>query len=203
MPAEEAAPLAVPSVEQPPAAEVPADEPVVEVLTTGSSGAGSLPKWVLVGTAVSTILLVVFGSLAFLSWRDAAELRDGADAAKAVRATVSKDVESLLSYDYKTYDEDVAKAEQLLTPEFRKEYAPTVDSIRDAALEQKRTQQATVVAVSVVESSPDEVKTLLFVNTTTFTESDQRQRLLQNRIGVTMVKSGDRWRISDVTFPQT
>jgi Mce-associated membrane protein len=159
------------------------------------------PRWFLPALTASLVAFVIFAVLALLEWRDASRLDEASEAGDAVRATVSEQVEALLSYDHTTFDEDLAQAEKSMTDEFKEEYTPTVDEIRSSAIDQKLSQQADVVAVSVVSQSPDEVETLLFVNTTTSKEGDEEQRLMQNRIKVTSVKDGDTWRIDDITFP--
>ena len=76
---------------------------------------------------------------------------------------------------------------------------PTVEEIRERALAQKRTQEADVVAVAVVSQSPEEVETLIFVNTISARSGSEQQRLMQNRVTVRMVLEGDTWLI-DCTF---
>ena len=111
-------------------------------------------------------------------------------------------LERLLSYDHTTFDADLAAASELMTASFREEYLPTVEAIKERALEQERTQEATVVAVSVVSESPEEVETLVFLNRTTFTADSPRQRILQDRANVTVVRDDDGdWLIDDITFP--
>jgi Mce-associated membrane protein len=180
-----------------PPAEVHAAAPPLVV----PAARAAWPRWFLPALTASLVAFVIFAVLALLEWRDASRLDEASEAGDAVRATVSAQVEALLSYDHTTFDEDLAQAEKSMTDEFKKEYTPTVDEIRSSAVEQKLSQQADVVAVSVVSQSPDEVETLLFVNTTTSKEGDEEQRLMQNRIKVTSVKDGDTWRIDDITFP--
>ena len=111
-------------------------------------------------------------------------------------------LERLLSYDHTTFDADLAAASELMTASFREEYLPTVEAIKERALEQERTQEATVVAVSVVSETPEEVETLVFLNRTTFTADSPRQRILQDRANVTVVRDDDGdWLIDDITFP--
>lgn len=157
---------------------------------------------VLAGVVVlSTVLTVLFGALAVLAWRDASDREAAGEAGRAARATVPGHLEKLLSYGYDTFDEDLDAASGLMTDSFREEYLPTVQTIEERAVEQERTQQATVVAVSVVSETPDEVETLVFLNRTTFTEGSPRQRVLQDRANVTMVREDGEWLVDDITFP--
>ena len=161
----------------------------------------SLPRWVLVPAAVAVVAVLVLLGLAFKDWRDAGRLTESASAGQSVRAAVTDKVEALLSYQYDTFDDDRKAAEDSMTGEFQEEYGPTVSEIEDRAVAQKRSQTAQVAAVSVVSASPDEVRTLVFVNTLSSTEGSKKQRLMQNRIEVTMVKQGDSWLIDALTVP--
>jgi hypothetical protein len=120
-----------------------------------------------------------------------------------VRATVPGQVEALLSYKYTSFDKDLEEAKKALTPGFRKEYEPTVDALRTSATEQKLSQTADVVASSVISQSSDHVEALLFVNTTSTKEGETKSRLMNNRIKVDVVKSGDTWLIDDISFPRS
>ena len=151
--------------------------------------------------AVAVLATLVLLGLAVKDWREADDLAAAADASQSVRAAVTDKVEALLSYQYDTFDQDRATAEKSMTSSFRAEYAPTVSEIRDRARQQKRSQEAQVAAVSVISATPDTVKTLVFVNTMSSTEGSKRQRLMQNRVEVTMVKQGDQWLIDKLTVP--
>jgi len=161
----------------------------------------SWPRWFLAGAAVALVLTLVLLVLAFLAWRDANEIDESADAARTARAAVTDHVETLLSYDYSTFEDDLAAAEKVMTTSFKEDYAPTVEEIRDRAEQQKRSQEAQVSGVSVVDSSPDEVTTLVFVDTLSTTEGSTRQRLMQNRVNVTLVKQDDTWLVDDLSVP--
>lgn len=156
----------------------------------------------LAAVAVSLVATLVLGVLAVMAWRDAAERAEAGEAGRAARATVPSNLERLLSYDHTTFDADLAAASELMTASFREEYLPTVEAIKERAIEQERTQEATVVAVSVVSETPEEVETLVFLNRTTYTADSPRQRILQDRANVTVVRDDDgEWLIDDITFP--
>lgn len=159
--------------------------------------------WVLAATGLALALVLLFLTLAFLDWRSAREITASEDAARTVRASVTDKVESLLSYDHATFDEDLEAAREGMTAEFQDEYEPTVEEIRERALAQKRTQEADVVAVAVVSQSPEEVETLVFVNTISARAGSEQQRLMQNRVTVRMVLEGDTWLIDELSVPQS
>jgi Mce-associated membrane protein len=149
------------------------------------------------------LLVLGFLVLAFFQWRATREITESEDAARVVRASVADKVEALLSYDYKTFDDDLAAAQKGMTSDFQDEYDPTVAEIRDRALAQKRSQQADVAAVAVVSKEPDEVTVLVFVDTTSSRAGHAKQKVMQNRVTVTMVKQGDTWLIDELSVPQS
>jgi Mce-associated membrane protein len=172
--------------------------------STGSESRAPVRRpWFVIATGVAVVLVLLFLTLAFLDWRATKEITDADDAARVVQASVSDKVEALLSYDYKTFDEDLAAAQKGMTSNFRDEYDPTVEEIRDRALAQKRSQQADVVAVGVVDQAPDEVEVLVFVNTTSSRQGSNRQNLMQNRVSVTMVEQDGTWLIDELSVPQS
>ncbi|CAA9365237.1 MAG: hypothetical protein AVDCRST_MAG47-521 [uncultured Nocardioidaceae bacterium] len=160
-------------------------------------------RWVLVAAAVALVLVLLFLTFALTAWRSAQEITEADDAARTVRASVTDKVEALLSYDHSTFDEDLEAAQEGMTPDFQEEYEPTVAEIRDRALAQERSQQADVVAVAVVSQSAEEVETLVFVNTISSRAGSQQQRLMQNRVSVTMVKQDGSWLIDELSVPQS
>jgi uncharacterized membrane protein YvbJ len=157
----------------------------------------------LLATAIALALVLLFLTLAFLDWRTAREITTSEDAARTVRASVTDKVEALLSYDHDTFDEDLEAAQEGMTSSFQEEYEPTVAEIRDRALAQERSQEADVVAVAVVTQSPEEVETLVFVNTVSSREGANQQRLMQNRVSVRMIKQDGAWLIDELSVPQS
>ena len=160
-------------------------------------------RWVLLAAGVALVLVLLFLTFALTAWRSAQEITASDDAARTVRASVTDKVEALLSYDYATFDEDLEAAQEGMTADFQEEYEPTVAEIRDRALAQERSQQAEVVAVAVVSQSAEEVETLVFVNTMSSRAGSQQQRLMQNRVSVTMVEQDDTWLIDELSVPQS
>ena len=159
--------------------------------------------WVRIAMAVAMVLTLVLLVLAYLDWHDTRQMQSADDAARTVRATVSDKVEALLSYSFDTFDSDLKAAQAGMTDDFRKEYDPTVQEIRSRALAQKRSQQADVVAVAVLDATPDKVRTLVFVNTISQRANHDKRSVMQNRVTVTMVKQGGSWLIDDLSVPQS
>ncbi len=180
------------------------EEPVTPAAPARGSFAERLRRpWVRIAMALALVLTLVFLVLAFLDWRATRDMQAADDAARTVRATVSDKVDALLSYQFSTFDSDLKAAQAGMTDAFRKEYDPTVQEIRSRALAQKRSQQADVVAVAVLDATPDKVRTLVFVNTVSQRANHAKKSIMQNRVTVTMVKQGDSWLIDDLSVPQS
>ena len=160
-------------------------------------------RWVLLGGGLALALVLVFLTLAYRDWRASRDLAASEDAARTVRASVTDKVDALLSYDHATFDEDLEAAKEGMTSDFQEEYEPTVAEIRDRAVAQQRSQEAEVVAVAVVSQSPEEVETLVFVNTISSRAGAQEQRLMQNRVSVRMVKQDGAWLVDELSVPQS
>ena len=110
----------------------------------------------------------------------------------------------MLSYRHESFDEDVEASQELLTDSFREDYAPTIAEIRKQALRQERNQQAEVLAVGLVDADEDRVRTLVFVNTLSARERGNADpTVMQNRVTVDLVRSGDEWLVDDFSFPST
>lgn len=157
----------------------------------------------LVATAVALLLVLVFLALAFRDWRATQDITGAEDAGRVVQASVADKVEALLSYDHETFDADLETAKEGMTSRFQDEYEPTVEEIRDRALAQKRSQTADVVAVAVVSEDEDEVEALVFVNTVSSREGSKQQRIMQNRVTVTLVPQDGEWLIDELSVPQS
>jgi len=158
--------------------------------------------WAVVAAGlVATLVLTV---LAFLDWRSASRLEDARAARTTAQAAVAENVEALLSYDHATFDEDFAAARKVMTPSFREEYEPTVESIRERAVSQRQSQEASVLGAAALPSDdPDRVELLLFVDTISTREGSDEQRVLQNRVKVTMVREDGTWLVDDLSVPQS
>jgi len=185
----------------PPPPPTTATEPEPAAVAQGDGPSGRTRRILLACVAVDLVLTLVFGTLAFRAWDRERELEAAADAGRTVRASLPAQLQKVLSYDFQTFEDNREAALEQLTPSFRDDYADTLDEIEDRAKEQRRSQDAQVVAVAVVRATDDEVTTLVFVNRTTSTAGSDRTQILQDRLNATVVKRGGTWLIDDITFP--
>lgn len=158
-------------------------------------------------TSVLAVLLVVgLVALAALGWR----YRDGrlTETARTEALTAArKAAPTVLSYDYRHLDKDFSRARAHLTGDFRDEYGKTTKTVvAPTAKKYRGVVKARVAApgsggapaASVVSASPDKVVVLLFVNQVTESTQVTGSRLDQNRVRMTMDRTGGRWKVSAV-----
>jgi Mce-associated membrane protein len=118
-------------------------------------------------------------------------------AAGNAQVTAARYAEQLLSYHHAHLDRDFAESQRLMTDGFVREYTEATDVVREEAVEDRAVIRAEVVATSVVDAEPDEVRTLLFVNQTTTTGNDAGSPSIDlNRVVMTLVEEDGRWLVS-------
>lgn len=119
------------------------------------------------------------------------------DARQAALAAARKQAVEVLSYSHRTVEDDLQRAQDSLTGDFRDEFAQlTADVIVPAATRDGITTKAEVSAAGVVSADADVVKTLLFVSQTTTSKRLSEPKIDGSRLEVTMTRVGDRWLIS-------
>jgi Mce-associated membrane protein len=107
---------------------------------------------------------------------------------------------SLLSYDYRTIDRQVANNDDALTGKFKDDYTTLVNKVIFAAVKaQQVTTQTQVVAQSVVSGNTHEVTVLLFLNQQSQIKGQASPVLTGSRLSVTLENNDNKWQISDLT----
>lgn len=136
----------------------------------------------------------------------AARERDAAadQAARTDAATAAKQaVEHILSYDYRTVDEDIARVKSEATGEFAVQYKQSADKLAAQAEQVRAIVQATASQPAVVAVDGDEVVVLIFVDQASVKELEGAKspttRIDQSRVRLTMTRVGDRWLVSQLT----
>jgi hypothetical protein len=101
-----------------------------------------------------------------------------------------------LSYSYKTFDADRAKARALMGSALAKQYDDAMNQVAAQTAGAKLTLQATVLSVGVVSATEHKAKVLLFVNTVTTREGSKKQQLDQNRVLMELTRKDGGWTVS-------
>lgn len=160
----------------------------------------------LVGALVG--MLVVTGLVVWTQGREPAVPTEGADAVavqlteeSARDAALSAATEltaAALSYKWNTLAEDRKKAEAGMTDDFRAEYREAMESVEKQTRENQIVLKAEVVAAGLVAGDQHRAQVLTFTNQSTTTKDSDAPRIDQNRVLVSLTRSGGDWRLSDM-----
>lgn len=115
--------------------------------------------------------------------------------AQAVVDEAARDVVTIVSGSYSTFDEDLERAVDLMTADFAEEFRRTKEDVRQRWTDQRIEVTAQVSAQGVVQADADQVKALVFLTQST-TKGDGGPTLVQFRIEATMVNTDDGWLVS-------
>jgi Mce-associated membrane protein len=151
--------------------------------------------------ALLTVLaLVAAGFFAFQARNDA-QTADARDKAPAAAENAAK---AILSYDYRRLPTDRKRAEEFLTPKYKKDYEKTFkllekqkDGSPGAAIQTKTSVTASVVGSGVMDADPDTARVLVFVNQVSKRPGRDPQ-MFQNRVAMTMKQVEDRWLVDNL-----
>jgi Mce-associated membrane protein len=182
------------------AAVQPEVEP--ETISDGSATPGAAPppgglgRLLTVMVAVLLVLMVTAAVvLGIKVWKGRQAEQGRSEAATAA----SKAAELVLSYDYRSLDENFTAARAVLTPEFAADFDVTTKVVAEQARKTKATVKAEVREVGVRDGDADRVTLVVFVNqTTTSTITQGKPRVDLNRARFTMVRHDDRWLVQEI-----
>ncbi|MGX1673013.1 hypothetical protein [Streptomyces sp. NPDC055400] len=159
----------------------------------------------LLTTVLCALLVAALVAAGVLGWRYHETSR--ADQARGQALTAARQAAPVvLSYDYRHLDRDFAAARTRLTGHFRDEYGKTTTTVvGPTARNYHGVVKATVAqpaggtpAASVVSATPDRAVILLFVNQVTKSTQVQGSRVDQNRVRMTLTRTGGGWKVSGV-----
>ena len=131
----------------------------------------------------------------------AAHDRDNARSS-ALRAA-ARIARELLSSDYRTIDRDLARARADTTGALARQYADASTQLRTQALRTHAIMQARVRGTSVVTASADGAVIVAFIDQVSITRAAKAAvpatRLIPSTVQMTIVRTGDRWRVSGLS----
>ena len=148
-----------------------------------------VPAWLLGVLGVLTALAVVAVVMLWSQPSEASVEAASTDAKVAAQTAI----EPILSYDYRTLDQDQQDAHRYLTSGYQAEYDKAFnDLIRPNAAQTKTVVTVKVVDAAVVRTQGDDmVQVLLFVNRPTSNKA--RTVTYKDQVTVTMVREDGRW----------
>ena len=114
----------------------------------------------------------------------------------AAMSAASDAAAQALSYSYKTFDADRARARALMGSALAKQYDDAMDQVAAQTASTKLTLKATVLSVGLLSAKEHSAKVLLFVNTVTTREGSKKQQLDQNRVLMELTRKDGGWTVS-------
>jgi Mce-associated membrane protein len=156
--------------------------------------------------ALSILAVVMVGVLGVEAWYLFAEPSTASTdrpvvlgnlAARAVVDEAAQSLTEITSTSFHNYDDQVAQAATLMTPEFAETYRTAAESLRPTFMDRQREIAAQVVASGVVRATDDQVQALVFLDSR-LSERGSEPVTLPYRTLVTMTRSGHDWLVSDI-----
>lgn len=151
--------------------------------------------------AVLTVAAIVAAVVLGLQVRRDAGVADARDQAPAAAERAAK---AVFSYDYRTLPTDRERAKNYLSPAFAAKYLKNFDALatqKDGtaglAVQSKAVVKASVLGSGVVDAQDGVARVLVYVNLTS-TKAGGDPQIFQNRVSMTMEKSGNRWLVDGV-----
>lgn len=125
----------------------------------------------------------------------------GEDARTEVLISAADLATRTLSYDYKTFDNDMETARARMSKSFRKEYDATMTQVRANTEKNKIVLQAVAVSSAIISATEHKAKVLVFLNQTTTAGvgKDAKQQVNQNSLVITLTRGDGDWDISKLT----
>ncbi len=118
----------------------------------------------------------------------------------ALEKAASSGTQAALSYNYQHLSTDFAAAEKFMTPSFAANYKKTTATqVQSLAAKYKAVSAATVLGAGIDSSSSSHATVLVFVDQTVKNSQLSAPRLDRSRIEVTLVRSGGKWLISQLS----
>ncbi|MCV7220297.1 hypothetical protein H7I95_05090 [Mycolicibacterium elephantis] len=141
------------------------------------------------------VLLAALG-VGYLKWQHDTTVTPHTEVAQSVSAATEATT-AMLSYRADHAAEDLSKASERMTGEFRDEFIKLINEVVIPGAKEKRISAvATVPAAAAVSASADRAEVLVYINQTT-TVGDEPPTESTSSARVEMEKVGNRWLIAD------
>lgn len=162
-----------------------------------------VPAWVLLVVAVLAALGVATATLAAVQAGEPVSDEAGAlveQSAEEARAVAVRAIVPVLSYDYRTLDEDAAAARSYMTSSYQQDkYDPLFAVIEENAPNTETVVGAQVVDSAIVRTGDDRVDVLLFVDRPTTNKQVSEPIVYKDQVTVTMARVDGEWLVDDLS----
>lgn len=169
----------------------------------GPSRLPLVPAWVLLVVAVLAALGVATATLAAVQAGEPVSDAGGVlveQSAEEARAAAIRAIVPVLSYDYRSLDEDAAAARSYMTSSYQEDkYDPLFAVIEENAPNTQTVVGAQVVDSAIVRTGDDRVDVLLFVDRPTTNKQVRQPIVYKDQLTVTMARVDGQWLVDDLT----
>jgi Mce-associated membrane protein len=153
--------------------------------------------------ALMTLSAAILAVMVVRTGLDLRRIQDADRSAAAGLAAARTLAPDMLSYDYRTIDQDLRRAQSRATGTLARRYRELAATLPAEARRRQLVQQVVVAAAGVETATPEEVRVLVFVNMTqSSSEPDgdgPEQQVSQGRARLRLVTDGDGWRVADLS----
>ncbi|WP_067174788.1 hypothetical protein [Microtetraspora niveoalba] len=145
------------------------------------------------------------GLAAVAAWlyMDLSRIQGGVAAGREAMTAARSYAADMLSYDYRTMGEDLARARSHTTGALSERYARLAATLPRLARQRQEVRQAVVAAAAIESATAEEARILVFLNTVTSgreTGQDRpSQEVGQSRLRLVMTRENGRWLVSDLS----
>jgi Mce-associated membrane protein len=162
-----------------------------------------LPRGTTLLIALLSLLAAGLATALAMAYLDLRTLRESDDAGARAVAAARSYAPDLLSYDYRSLRDDLARARSHTTGGLTGYYRQLETTLAPTAARQRTVQQVTVLGAAVESATPDRVQVVILLNrTTTATlpgDTTPRQQVYRGRARFVLVRRGGGWLVSDLS----
>lgn len=152
---------------------------------------------------VLTAVALTLAAVVWIMFADLNRLREDEVAGREALAAARLVASDMLSYDYRTIEQDFVRAGGYTTGDLTRHYSQLARTLVPLAKQQRTVQQVMVAGAAVESAEAGRVQVLLFMNTgtvkTLLGEKEPRRQVSQNRARLVMVKKGSRWLVAELS----
>jgi len=149
------------------------------------------------GLAVALVVAVVFLTLTQLSLNRTTSLNSARTSALAAAQSYAVD---LASYNYQHLNQDFGKVLAESTPTFKQDFTQSSEALKSAFVRYDASASANVVAAGLVSATTSRAVVLVFLNQTVKNTLQRTNPTTESRVEITLLRSGGRWLIDEVTL---
>ncbi len=107
---------------------------------------------------------------------------------------------NITTLDHRTVDEDLGRVLALSTGAFREEFEAGTKDLTDLVVENKAVSTGEVLAAGIVTADSDSARVLVVADSTVSNTTSEEQQVRHYRMQLDLVRSGNRWLTSGLTF---